>query len=103
MRPADTVDEEEFEYWLENQLGDDSKAWELYEFHGYLREDGIATGTRLGYQRKIRRELDEDGYFEEYDEAFDEDADSALKKYAEFLENRDTDNLTEDLLEGGPE
>lgn len=98
MTEADDLDS--FNYWKENQMGDDPKAQKLYEFHSYIREDGLDTGTRLGYRRKLSDELDEDGYLEDYDKAVSEDSDSALKKYREFLENGDTDNLTEDTWGG---
>ncbi|WP_339105932.1 hypothetical protein [Haloterrigena salinisoli] len=61
MKEINGSDEDEFEYWLERQLGADPKAQKLYKFHGYLHSDGIDTGTRLGYQRKVRDELNEGG------------------------------------------
>lgn len=89
MSQVDGTDEDGFEYWIDGQVGEDPKGQELYEFHGYIREDGLDPGTRLGYRKKIRDELNEDGYLEEYDEALSDSADSALKKYREFLEGSD--------------
>lgn len=80
---------EEFVDWVEDQIDSDPLLQELHEFHGYIREDGLDPGTRLGYRKKIRDELNADGYLEEYDEALSESADSALKKYREFLEGSD--------------
>jgi hypothetical protein len=96
MSQIDGKDEDGFKYWIDEQLGDDPKAEELYEFHGYIRENGLDPGTRLGYRKKVRDELNEDGYLEEYDEALPEDADSALKKYREFLQGSDNVDETDE-------
>ena len=84
--------EDDFESWINQQTQDDPKRQELYEFHGYIRENGLDTGTRLGYRRNLSGELNDDGYLEDYDEVLEDDADSSLKKYREFLENRGLDN-----------
>ena len=74
--------EEEFLRRVENEIGDSALLQELHDFHGYLRDSGIGSGTIIGYLRKMYRNLDEDG---ELKATADEDC-SAVKKYREYRE-----------------
>lgn len=99
MNQIDGTDENGFQYWIDQQVGDDPKGQELYEFHSYIREEGLDAGTRLGYRKHVRDQLNEDGYLEEYKEDPEEHDTSALKKYREFLDG--PDNVDESESEGG--
>jgi hypothetical protein len=77
--------EKEFLQRVENEIGDNPLLQELHDFHGYLRDSDIGSGTIIGYLRKMYRNLDENG---DLKASADPDS-SAVKKYCEYRDSVD--------------
>jgi len=52
--------EKEFLLRVEQEIGDSPLLQELHDFHRYLRDSDLGSGTIVGYLRKMYRNLDED-------------------------------------------
>ena len=75
---------EKFVDWAEDQIDSDPLQQELHEFHGYLRDDNIDSGTILGYLRAAFAFIDAEG------EVIDDPEEcAALRKYREFRDCAD--------------
>ena len=89
VQPLDA--EKEFLQRVENEIGDSPLLQELHDFHGYLRDSDLGSGTIIGYLRKAYRFLNEDGQLKE----LADDDSSAVKKYREYRDS------IEETTEGG--
>lgn len=75
---------EEFIDWAEDQIDSQPLHEELHEFHGYLRDENISSGTIIGYLRAAFAFIDAEG------EVIDDPEESAaLRKYREFQDTAD--------------
>ena len=83
--------EEEFLDRVEQEIGDSPLLQELHDFHGYLRDSDLGSGTIVGYLRRMYRNLNEDRQLKDL---VDEDS-SAVKKYREYRDS------IEETTEGG--
>ena len=84
MKQVPALDaEEEFLQRVEQEIGDSPLFQELHDFHGYLRDSDIGSGTIVGYLRKMYRNLDENG---DLKATADPDS-SAVKKYREYRDS----------------
>ena len=84
VQPLDA--EEEFLERVEQEVGDSPLLQELHDFHGYLRDRDLGSGTIVGYLRKLYRNLDENG---DLKATADPDS-SAVKKYREYRDSIET-------------
>jgi hypothetical protein len=81
VQPLDA--EEEFLQRVEQEIGDSPLLQELHDFHGYLRDSDLDSGTIVGYLREMYRNLDENG---DLKATADPDS-SAVKKYREYQDS----------------
>jgi hypothetical protein len=91
VQPLDA--EEEFFRRVENEIGGCALLQELHDFHGYLRDSDLGSGTIVGYLRKMYRNLNEEGQLKEL---ADEES-NAVKKYREYRDYiEETDDEVDD-------
>jgi len=81
VQPLD--DDEEFLRRVKDEIGGCALFQELHDFHGYLRDSDLGSGTIVGYLRKMYRNLDENG---DLKATADPDS-SAVKKYREYRDS----------------
>ena len=93
MKQVEPFDaEKEFLLRVEQEIGDSPLLQELHDFHRYLRDSDLGSGTIVGYLRKMYRNLDEDRQLKD---PVDDDS-SAVKKYREY---RDSIEETDDEVD----
>ena len=78
VQPLDA--EKDFLRRVKDEIGGCALFQELHDFHGYLRDSDLGSGTIVGYLRKMYRNLDENG---DLKATADMDS-SAVKKYREY-------------------
>ena len=81
VQPLDA--EEQFLRRVNNEIGESALFQELHDFHEYLRDNDLGSGTIVGYLRKLYRNLDENG---DLKSTANPDS-SAVKKYREYRDS----------------
>ncbi|MFB6208517.1 MAG: hypothetical protein ABEJ56_00070 [Candidatus Nanohaloarchaea archaeon] len=78
MKYPEGLTDEDFMYWVSNNCSDE-KTSVMHDFHEYLRNTELKSGTVVDYLKDVEKDLTDDGKLPESADG------SAARKFREFL------------------